>query len=190
MSNRDKSSPAIGFLTVLEHDQHGLFGGYLVLNMAGRPLEFHCTAPIKANRAQQILYGATLEPFLYGEQIGRTLVAKAGLQPLLICTDREPAMAVREHISLPVALVLPPLSPADPSGESAAKHLRIDAAHQDGPRLVTFDVGRNRLAVGPRDDDDRRLIAERLADLAESFDLCEPFGRIREAIEEAQQAVR
>ena len=41
-----------------------------------------------------------------------------------------------------------------------------------------------------RADEDRRLIAERLADLAESFDLAEPFQRIRDAIEEAQQAVR
>ena len=56
MSNIDaKSKPALGFLTVVEHPQYGLFGGYLVLNLAGRPLEFHCTAPIKPNRAQEIL---------------------------------------------------------------------------------------------------------------------------------------
>jgi hypothetical protein len=67
---------AIGFLTVVEHDLHGLFGGYLLLNETGRPLEFHCTAPVKPNRAQQILYGPTLKPFLYGEQIGATLVNK------------------------------------------------------------------------------------------------------------------
>ena len=66
-----KSQPALGFLTVLEHSQHGLMGGYLVLNISGRPLEFHCTAPIKPNRAQQILYGPTLEPYLFGEQIGQ-----------------------------------------------------------------------------------------------------------------------
>ena len=51
------SQPVLGFLTVLEHPQHGLFGGYLLLNLAGRPVEFHCTAPVKPNRAQQILYG-------------------------------------------------------------------------------------------------------------------------------------
>jgi hypothetical protein len=39
-------------------------------------------------------------------------------------------------------------------------------------------------------DEDRRLVVERLAELAESFDLTEPFQRIRDAIEEAQQAVR
>ena len=55
---------------------------------------------------------------------------------------------------------------------------------------MTFQLGRNRLALPERADEDRRLIAERLAELAESFDLAEPFQRIREAIEEAQQAVR
>src|SRR6266436_3036219 len=103
-----KSQSALGFLTVLEHAQHGLMGGYLVLNAAGRPLEFHCTAPIKPNRAQEILYGPTLEPFLYGEQIGRTLVEKSAVEVQLFCTDLAAVLAVREHVSPPVALVLPP----------------------------------------------------------------------------------
>ena len=42
----------------------------MLLNLAGRPLEFHCTAPVKPNRVQQILYGPSLQPYLYGEQIG------------------------------------------------------------------------------------------------------------------------
>jgi len=202
-----KSKAALGFLTVLEYPSFGLFGGYLVLNTAGRPLEFHCTAPVKPNRAQEILYGPTLEPFLYGEQIGQTLVAKAKTEPLLVCTDRPPALALRDHIQVPVALVLP--DDADEGSESrvAEPHLggwdsaaqaadprlpalelvwRIDAAHGGTP-LVGFQLGRNRLAVAEANQDDCRLVSERIAQLAESFDLAEPFGRIREAIEEARQ---
>ena len=58
------------------------------------------------------------------------------------------------------------------------------------PALVAFAVGSNQLAVEPHRDDDRKAIAEQLAEIQGSFDLSEPFGRIREAIEEAQQAVR
>ena len=92
---------------------------------------------------------------------------------------------------MPVVLVLPPEgeTASEQAGESG-QVLRLDAAHHGGPRLVTFRLGRNRLALPERADEDRRLIAERLADLAESFDLAEPFQRIRDAIEEAQQAVR
>ncbi len=51
-------------------------------------------------------------------------------------------------------------------------------------------MGRNTLAVAAESEADSPLIAGRLAELSESFDLAEPFGRIREAIEEAQQAAR
>ena len=47
---------AFGFLTAVDTPTHGLFGGYLVVDSLGRPLEFHCTAPVKVTRAQQILY--------------------------------------------------------------------------------------------------------------------------------------
>jgi hypothetical protein len=197
ISNSDaKSKSALGFLTVVEHPQYGLFGGYLVLTLAGRPLEFHCTAPIKPNRAQEILYGPTLESFLYGEQIGQTLIQQASIPPMLICTDQEPALAAREYASAPVVLVLPPPNEGV-AGQTdglqivgdSSRVLRLDAAHR-GPRLVSFELGRNRLALPEQAEEDRRLITERLADLADSFDLAEPFHRIRDAIEEAQQAVR
>jgi hypothetical protein len=200
------SRPSLGFLTVLEDPQHGLFGGYLLLNLAGRPLEFHCTAPIKPNRAQQILYGPTLEPFLYGEQIGATLLGHSNREPLAVLTDCQPVLSVRELVSVPVALVLPavgadmPAAPPEgvcrgpaesrPAGTADQKSFRLDGAHPGGPRLLTFELGRNRLAVPEHSGDDRQLIARRLAESAEWFDFEEPFTRIREAIAEAQQAAR
>jgi hypothetical protein len=207
-----KSKYAIGFLTVVEHPQHGLFGGYLTLNASGRPLEFHCTAPLKPNRAQQILYGPTLQPFLYGEQIGLTLINQGSTPPALVCTDCEPALAARQYVSVPMVLVLPEtkLCAADAASAclgatgSASAGLDETPAEPVSPeinetpaklampkeRLLAFQIGANRLAVPDDADEDRRLITERLADLSESFDLSEPFTRIRAAIEEAQKAVR
>jgi len=202
-SGKNTSKPAIGFLTVIDHPQHGLFGGYLVLNLAGRPLEFHCTAPIKPNRAQQILYGPTLESFLYGEQIGSTLLGHAKTSPLVICTDREPVLSLRDLVDLPVALVLPPGEPlpnetcqaGKPDLPGAGKPdvpgvLRVDPPHGRGPRLITFELGQNRLALSQQKSDDRKRFSERLGEAASALDLWEPFTRIREAIEEAQQAAR
>ena len=37
---------AYGFLTAVESGSHGVFGGYLLVDPLGRPLEFHCTAPV------------------------------------------------------------------------------------------------------------------------------------------------
>lgn len=217
--NDAKSSPAFGFLTVVDDPRDGLFGGYLVLNAAGRPLEFHCTAPIKPNRAQQILYGPTLEPYLFGEQIGQALLVKARIVPWLVCTDREPALAARAFVDVPMVLVLgcdtpndtcsapgaevaaasessaetdglsASVSPSTESGQGTA--FRLDPPHSGpGGPLIAFTLGRNRLAVPGAGTDDPRLIADRLSRLSDGFDLAEPFQRIREAIEEARRGVQ
>lgn len=247
----------LGFLTVISDAQIGLFGGYLVLNWAGRPLEFHCTAPVKPNRAQQILYGPTLEPYLYGEQIGRTLLSKTQHPPLLICTDVAPVLAVRQYVDRPVLLVLPspgggterdssettpglpegsrdlvplpdsrfPSSDIFPHGEEGGSTdaaglcmdqlgpeksstrgaafscsrrsaqepgdrgvvWRLDQPHPGIGRLVGFCWGRQKLAVLENPQEDYPQVQEALAGLEESFDLAEPFSRIRDAIEEARR---
>ena len=179
---------SLGFLTVVKDSQHGLFGGYLLLNCAGRPLEFHCTAPIKPNRAQQILYGATLEEFLFGEHIGQTLLAQSQLQPLVVCTDCPPALSVRQFSNAPVVLVLDEQSPPGATAADNCATLRADGPHRT-VELTRFQIGRNRLAVPRAAEEDRRLAEERLQRWAESLDLLEPFERIRQAIEEAKQAV-
>jgi hypothetical protein len=191
MSNGDiKSQGALGFLTVLEHEQLGLVGGYLILNPAGRPLEFHCTAPIKPSRAQQILFGPTLQSYLYGEQIGQTLLSKSSLELLAVCTDVELALSVRDYVALPVALVLAPEEdPARPPAAAPTPTWRVDEAHRAGSHLNPFAVGRNRLAVAHNRDADRDSIAQRLESLT-GFDLSEPFERIREAVEEAHKGAR
>lgn len=178
----------LGFLTVVQHEVHGYFGGYLLLNANGRPLEFHCTAPVKPNRAQEILYGPTLEPYLYGEQIGQTLIAKSKSKPLAVCTDVAPVLAAREFVSLPVALV-EAHEPQPTTEQKGAARLRVDRAHGQ-LELKSFVLGRNRLAVQARHPQDETEFVERLAEMAEHFDLSEPFDRIRGAIEEAQRASR
>jgi len=175
-------------LTVVEHEQHGFFGGYLLLNCNGRPLEFHCTAPVKPNRAQEILYGPTLRPYLYGEQIAQTLISKSTTKPLAVCTDEAAVLAVRDFVSLPVALVGHASVVDDQDAASSAdRALRFDSAHHQ-PRLTAFQLGRNRLAVPAQYEGDRQDLADRLASLGDHLDLAEPFDRIRGAIEEAQRA--
>jgi hypothetical protein len=198
-AHESKPRPCLGFLTVLECPQDGLFGGYLALDFRGRPLEFHCTAPIRPNRAQQILYGPTLEDYLYGEQIGQTLLKASQRTPLAVFTDRHAVLAVRDLVDLPVALVdvsgndeTPVVTFPAKEGflvaESDAKKWHVHASHLPDVRLNHFQLGRNRVATSARADADQSTIAQRLADLADSFDLAEPFVRIREAIEEARRS--
>ncbi|HEX4146193.1 MAG TPA: hypothetical protein VHY91_22015 [Pirellulales bacterium] len=189
------SSTAWGFLTVLSSDEQGLIGGYLILNQAGRPLEFHCTAPVKPNRAQQILFGPTLEPYLYGEQIGQTLVSKGSATPAVVYTDVPPALAMRDFVDMPVALVLALDQPAalastadNASAAAGQSQWRVDRSHRlAGAKM--FAVGANRLAVTERHRGDEQTIVNHWQSL-EPFDLAEPFERIRDAIAEAQRQSR
>lgn len=158
----DGGPATYGFLTTVESSAHGLFGGYLVVDASGRPLEFHCTAPVKVTRAQQILYGPTLHGHLHGRQIGAALLAESRAEPALVLTDQEAMLQVRPHTRLPVALVR---RLDQREGESATVHVQPHAS--DVPREAA--------------------IRERLAALGAAVDLCEPFDRIRAAIEEAQR---
>jgi len=180
-----KAQPTLGFLTVVEDNQFGLCGGYLLLNLSGRPLEFHCTSPIKANRAQQILYGPTLGPYLYGEQIGQSLVAKSSLDPLVIYTDTTAVMALRQFIATPAALVLRDEEADQGQSLSQSNQWRVDAPHASTANPI-FSIGRNQLAVAESYPKDRAEIESRLQSTPDLFDLAEPFERIREAIEEAR----
>lgn len=172
--------PALGFLTVVEDAEHGLFGGYLVLNLIGRPLEFHCTTPMKANRAQQILYGPTLAPYLYGEQIAQTLIRKGAVKPRAVFTDQAAVLAARQHVDVPLVLAVDESAP-QANGETTR---RIDPPQTV---LKRFGWGRQPLAVDAASAADEQLVLDRLSDVAEDFDLLEPFGRIREAIAEASR---
>jgi hypothetical protein len=173
MSASDPKATTIGFVTVCEHAELGLVGGYLALNALGRPLEFHCTAPVKPTRAQEILYGPTLRPYLRGEQIAATLITKARGRPACVFTDDEFVAAARLQVEEPLALLL------------------ADAAEIPNPALWQgFALGDGRAAVMKRFADDERRVLDAARMFAETLDLREPFGRIREALEEAQKSAR
>jgi hypothetical protein len=179
MSSNTKSLSSLGFLTVVEHAELGLLGGYLLLNAAGRPLEFHCTAPVKPSRAQEILYGKTLKPFLYGEQIGHTLLSKSKLTPVVVCTDSESVLAVRDHTPIPVALVGATAGSPGTTGATAGL-----------PSSVVFRLGQTDLLLPAPYASDEQIIRQHWPAQADHLDLSEPFARIREALDEAQKSAR
>jgi hypothetical protein len=166
-------APNFGFLTVLQ-EATGYLGGYLVTNLWGRPLEFRLSTAVQPNRIQQILYGGTLQPYIYGDLIGKALVEKTGTPVRLIFTDREPALDLRHRLETPVAWLAPP----DDTGAVArfgADSVARPAAAARGPVLCH-----------PRYPDDVPVVRDLLGQL-DGVDLQEPFTRIREAIGEARK---
>jgi hypothetical protein len=146
----------LGFLTVVR-ESGGYLGGYLVTNQWGRPLEFRLSTAIQPNHVQRILYADTLEPYICGDLIGKTLVDKTGVPIQLVVTDCPAALDLRHRLEVPVALLVP------------AEGSRLD------------------LRGHARYPDDARLIEEALDRLRGQLDLAEPFQRIREAMTEARK---
>ena len=179
--------PSVGFLTVVDSGGGSFLGGYLVLNASGRPLEFQCTAPVKANRAQEILYGPTLHPYLWGEQIGGALISKSRTRPLFVCTDQVHTLAVRPTVDLPVIQVLPATKQpgiATPQSNQTATAISEAAQQSPAERLV---LGRYACALSCSHLTDRVAVERAWQTHLDDLHLREPFDRIREAITEAQR---
>lgn len=169
MTENELTRAAIGFLTIVDNSAHGLFGGYLILNPAGRPVEFHCTAPVRPNRAQEILYGTTLKPYLYGEQIAKTLIEKSKILPKIVCFDQPCALCARPLVSIPAILV------EDAEGR------------EEVPENQILWRKNQVFSALPGYPDDIPSVRRVLEDLLIEFDFKEPFERIHNAILEAQK---
>jgi hypothetical protein len=156
----------LGFLTAVEVPDKGFVGGLLVTNRFGRPLEFQCTAPVKANRTQEILYGATLKPYLLAELIGRTLVDKVAVKPHVVLTEHAELLDLREHVGIPVACL---------GTTAGARTVKL------GNQQLTFHLDHS---------GDRSEIERHAVDVPPEADLKEPFDRVREALNETLKTVK
>ena len=167
-----------GFITAVEVPELGHCGGLLLLNSIGRPLEFHCTAPVAANRAQQILYGQTYYSFLYCDQIGLALVAKANKKPSVLITNTFRMLPLSDMVPMPLAMI---------ATENAAE---FDPRGSSGQTIEHFDIHDLSIWTQNLDQQAFSFVREKCIQFTESIPLDEPFERIQQAIEEAQAIVR
>jgi hypothetical protein len=167
-------TPNLGFLTVL-HDASGYFGGYLVTNLWGRPLEFRLSTAVQPNRVQQILYGPTLEQYLCADLIGKTLIEKTATGVQLVLTDHEAALDLRRRLEIPVVWLM-----AEDERTALDRLL---------PTCVVQEARADQGAIvcHPGFASDVRGVRELLDRVDSTLDLAEPFTRVREAMSEARK---
>lgn len=177
-----------GFLTFHHEDRRGFVGGYLVLNAAGRPVEFHCSAPVKPTRPQEILYGNSLESYLCGEQIATALVKCGQITPTLIFTDCDTALIMAETISIPVVFVQNRMKHTETTDIPPSPPSPVPDNVQDKEHWTEHCLGGQRLWLPVRFQD--ITAADILAIIRKNVrfgDFSEPFSRIHLAIHEAQR---
>ena len=171
---------SIGYVSVRHHQQHGFFGGYLILNSHARPLEFYCTLPVKPNKAHELLYGPTLFDFVCGEQIAKSLFVKAKIKPTLLLTDCNAALAVENVSPAKMAFL-------ETNGGASQDHLTIPQSQTARLQLNTKQAN---FEVAQTSKVDVQLLEKVLADLAPTFELEEPFERILQALMEAHPVAK
>lgn len=177
MSHGNHDQLRLGFLTAVEDADRGFVGGLLITNRFGRPLEFQCTAPVKPNRTQQILYGPTLKPYVLGELIGRTLIEKVGVKPHFVIVESPDLLELRNVAAMPVASLL-----ETESDKSKKKSASRESEQSEATLPFTLTFGGETIALSSTHKDDRTEI-EKFAKLVPAdADIREPFDRIREAL--------
>jgi len=185
----------VGFLTVRRHEEYGYFGGYLVVNQLARPLEFHCTLPVKPSRAQAVLYGPTIEDFVCGEQIGKALIGRAKILADLVVTDSPAVLAV----SLVSKIAIVQIDTSDSticsgkrgngnSSVSEANGFRLPQDSRIPVRSLT--AGDHQFYLAENEDCHPEAIENCIRELGTAFDFCEPFERIVEALAEANPTTK
>lgn len=93
----------IAFLDVATFDDKKAFrGGILVTDINTYPIEFRVTSPIRPTALQTVLYGNTLESYMYVELITLPLIRAIKSKPLLVLTRSDNLLEARKKIRLPL----------------------------------------------------------------------------------------
>ena len=148
---------------VLVEDNVAIRGGTLITDMQTKPYEFRCTGPVRPTNLQRILYGATLDDYVYVDLIGIPLLKAAKEKPALVLIQNELLLRVRPTVAYPMVL--------------------LDAPSQ------TRTTGKQQISMRVHPDFKNELPAVQtlLGPLMDQRDLMEPFGRLRIALEEAHR---
>jgi hypothetical protein len=147
----------------------------LVVNGLGRPVEFHCSTPVRPSRTQEVLYGQTLQQYLNCDLIGRAMLEHCrGTSTVLVV--RQPELVPLHELSdKPLALIGTAPIAGDPD--------------EAAPAVPAIQPVSQILQLKGKPEDTGRAEAA-LQRLAAVLPLDEPFGRIDEAIREAHAAGR
>jgi hypothetical protein len=156
----DTQEIRLAFIEVAIFSDGSIRGGILTTDIETRPFEFRVTSPIKPTQVQQILYGASLKDYVYGELICAPLVKATKEKLSMVLTKDNYLIAIRPLVPTPVILI-------HSSGTQAS----------DGIKPVTLSSHRNF-------QNELAFAQTILTPVMQKHDLLEPFERLRLAIHE------
>lgn len=161
MPNRSNTAGTLAYLALVVESDTTCYGGLLAIDSLGRPVEFHCSAPLTPSRAHSILYGPTLRSHLTDQVVAPALLRALRRRPAALLVDHREQLALRSQVHYPVL------------------HVEIDAAGTARSSGVPVSCHEDHAG-------DRRIFERVWSRFEAQVELCEPFERIRAALREAR----
>lgn len=162
-----------------------------MLNENARPVEFHCTTPVRPSQSQRILYGATLGEHVLCELIPKLLVNKTKQKPSAILVDQNLLLNCRQNLNIAVGCIAnESLSGCHKGeGDSSGNHLN----NSTNSELVIgnsafISVGGLDFSVHSQFRSDELSVQTALESISKTVDIDEPFERLVTAIQEASKS--
>jgi hypothetical protein len=156
--------------TALFEDGAAIRGGALITDIETKPYEFRCTSPVRPTSIQRMLYGDTLEEYVYVELIGVPLIKAAKEKPGLILVRNPLLLRIRPFLSYPVVLIRRDSKSATTTGGTAENEPKpvIVSPHREFPTEAS-------------------AAQAMLAPLMQKRDPLEPFERLQVALAESHK---
>ena len=152
----------LGYLTAI-HEEGKYIGGLLVVDELGIPLEFKYTEPFEPTRLQRVLYGKSLEMYVEHGLIMKSLLKNVETRPDVYFTDRLEAIDYLDDLVFIGGAIL-----------------TTEDKPEEGEVLLDIGRGRGLRLVGKKEIPQNLL--DELREVSQSFDLLEPFSRLRQAL--------
>lgn len=176
----DQDNTTIGFIDIitLTEKKKKYFGGLLVTDLKGIPIEFKCTHPVKPTAVQQKLYGDMLIPYISVNLCGFPLFNSLERKPNILLCKKNIFLDLRSDISTPIFFIQDSSQVIGLEEESATNGIYSETIkkvkNQSGP-----------IKVGTKNQYKSDLIQYKdyLENLTSMINLSEPFDRIERAME-------
>jgi hypothetical protein len=167
----------IGFFSLCETALPDSYvGATLVTDGQGIPLEFKCTHSLKPTAIQKSLYGDKLKPFVAINLCAVPLFGSLTNKPTIVFVNQPYTLSFRTEIELPVIYV-------NRQGETI--NLQNETSEKFKKKIENSNGLFIPIIIQPHPDfeNDLKDNSNLIADLFNSFDLSEPFERIKKSVE-------
>jgi len=156
----------LGYFSVYKSGDEKYSGGVLIINEKGMPVSFKYTSPIKPTKIQKIIYGNNLKSYIASEIIGKKISE--------IAKDAE-VLLVQENETLDF------LSTDKPVAQLVSSKALSESSSFNGKEGI-ITLGQNYSAKISFSSEVSQELFKKISDLAEIFDILEPFVRLNEAL--------